>query len=101
MTSSLAGHRRLSALTGSSPIARRPARFLAGLELFTGSAALAGGVLLAVAPDGSLLQADPAALAGSPFADYRWPGVLLAALVGGGYLLTGGWQWRSLPGARA
>jgi len=57
--------------------------------LVTGAAALVGGLLLAAAPDGSLLSADPAVLAGSPFADYRWPGVLLATLVGGGYLLTG------------
>jgi hypothetical protein len=81
-------------------IARRPRRVLAGLELCTGAAALAGGVLLAVAPDGSLLKADPAALAGSPFPDYRWPGILLAALVGGGYLVTGIWQARSGWGAR-
>jgi hypothetical protein len=82
-------------------IARRPRRALAGLELVTAATAVAGGLLLAIAPDGSLLAADPAALAGSPFADYRWPGILLAALVGGGYLLTGVWQARSGAGARA
>lgn len=71
------------------------------LELFTGATALVGGLLLAVAPDGALLRADPAVLAGSPFTDYRWPGVLLATLVGGGYLITGLWQWRSGAGARA
>lgn len=71
------------------------------LELFTGATALLGGLLLAVAPDGALLRADPAVLAGSPFTDYRWPGVLLATLVGGGYLITGLWQWRSGAGARA
>lgn len=101
MTSSRRGLRRVAVPLDLPPIARRPARVVAGLELFTGTAALAGGVLLAAAPDGSLLQADPAALAGSPFADYRWPGVLLATLVGGGYLLTGIWQWRAGPGARA
>jgi hypothetical protein len=82
-------------------MARRPRRFLVGLELITGATALVGGVLLAIAPDGSLLAADPAVLAGSPFADYRWPGILLATLVGGGYLLTGWWQARSGVGARA
>jgi peptidoglycan/LPS O-acetylase OafA/YrhL len=66
-------------------------RVLLGLELVTGATAVAGGVLLAVAPDGSLLRADPAALRGSPFSDWRPPGVLLATLVGGGYLLT---AWR-------
>ena len=82
-------------------MARRPRRILVGLELVTGATALVGGVLLAIAPDGSLLAADPAVLAGSPFADYRWPGILLATLVGGGYLLTGWWQARSGVGARA
>jgi hypothetical protein len=61
---------------------------------------LAGGVLLAAAPDGSLLRADPAVLAGTPFSDWRVPGVLLAGLVGGGFLLAGWWQWRGYPHAR-
>jgi hypothetical protein len=65
---------------------------LAAVELTTGAAALAGGTLLAAAPDGSLLRADPAVLAGTPFTDWRVPGLLLAVLVGGGYLLTGWWQ---------
>jgi hypothetical protein len=43
-------------------------RALVALEL-TGATGLAGGVLLAAAPDGSLLRADPAALAGTPFSD--------------------------------
>jgi hypothetical protein len=92
--------RRAAVPSARARITRRPRRVLAGLELSTGAAALAGGVLLAVAPDGSLLKADPAALVGSPFPDYRWPGILLATLVGGGYLLTGIWQARSGWGAR-
>jgi hypothetical protein len=60
----------------------------------TGATGLAGGVLLASVPDGSLLHANPSALAGTPFGDWRVPGVLLAVLVGGGFLLTGWWQWR-------
>jgi hypothetical protein len=68
-------------------------RTLVILELATGVAALAGGMLLAAAADGSLLRADLDALAGTPFTDWRVPGVLLAALVGGGYLLAGWWQW--------
>ena len=74
---------------------------LAGVEIGTGVLAVAGGLLLAIAPDGSLMKADPTALAGSPFSDYRVPGVLLATLVGGGYLLAGAWQWRDGRGARA
>jgi len=70
------------------------------LELVTGAAGLAGGVLLAAAPDGSLLRADLAVLAGTPFSDWRVPGVLLAGLVGGGFLLAGWWQWRGGRHAR-
>jgi hypothetical protein len=75
-------------------------RALVGLELVTGIAGLAGGVLLAAAPDGSLLRADPSVLVGSPFGDWRVPGVLLAGLVGGGFLLAGWWQWRGYRHAR-
>ena len=39
-------------------------------------------------------------LAGSPFSDWRVPGVLLAGLVGGGFLLAGWWQWRGHRHAR-
>jgi hypothetical protein len=97
-TTSSAGRRNRT----EPPVAtRRSERALARLELGTGVLAVIGGALLAIAPDGSLMNADPATLAGSPFADYRWPGVLLATLVGGGYLLTGLWQRRGGPGARA
>ena len=75
-------------------------RVLVALELVTGVAGLVGGVLLAAAPGGSLLRADPATLAGSPFSDWRVPGVLLAGLIGGGFLLAGWWQWRGHRYAR-
>ena len=70
------------------------------LELTTGVTALTGGVLLAAVPDGSALHASPSVLAGTPFSDWRVPGVLLAVLVGGGFLLTGWWQWRDRAHAR-
>lgn len=75
-------------------------RTLVVLESVTGAAGLAGGVMLAASPDGALLRADPAVLAGTPFSDWRVPGVLLAGLVGGGFLLAGWWQWRGLRYAR-
>jgi len=62
--------------------------------------ALLGGGLLAARPDGSLLQAKLSDLAHSPFADYRLPGVLLAVLVGGGFVGTGVWQTLRGPFAR-
>jgi len=74
------------------PGARWARRALVALETGTGAAALAGGALLAAAPDGRLLRADPGTLAGTPFTDWRLPGLLLAALVGGGYLFAGWWQ---------
>jgi hypothetical protein len=73
--------------------ARRVNR-LAALELAIGSAAVAGGLLLVAAPDGSLLHANVSALARSPFPDWRIPGVLLGCLVGGGYLWSAWWLWR-------
>jgi hypothetical protein len=78
---------------------RRGRRALVVVELVTGAAGLAG-VLLAAAPDGSLLRADPATLAGTRFSGWRLPGVLLAGLVGGGFLLAGWWQWRGYRHAR-
>ena len=62
------------------------------LELAAGVLAVAGGVLLVAAPDGSLLQLDAAMLGGSPFGDWRLPGILLADLVGGGFLAAGMWD---------
>jgi hypothetical protein len=98
----------MSSATRARRAARQPAtrqagaarRVLVALELVTGATGLAGGVLLAAAPDGALLRADPATLAGTPFADWRVPGVLLAGLVGGGFLLAGWWQWRGRWHAR-
>jgi hypothetical protein len=76
------------------------ARVLVAIELATGAAALAGGLLLAVEPDGSLLQARSSALENGPFGDWRVPGVLLAVLVGGGFLGAAWWQHRRRPFAR-
>jgi hypothetical protein len=75
-------------------------RALVALELVTRGCGPGWGVLLAASPDGSLLRADPAVLAGTPFSDWRVPGVLLARLVGGGFLLAGWWQWRGHRYAR-
>jgi len=68
---------------------RRSTRALATLELVSGAAAIAGGTLLVVRPDGSLLMTKSAALAGTPFSDWRVPGVLLGTLVGGGGIVAG------------
>jgi hypothetical protein len=76
---------------------RRRRHVVVGLELFTGFAAMVGGLLLIIEPDGSLLQAEMSSLQGSPFENWRLPGVLLATLVGGGFLLAAActhWDWR-------
>lgn len=90
------GPRRLSKPSSRPPLER----WLIGLSLFTGLTALAGGLLLIAAPDGSLLRMDSTALKGSPFSDWRVPGVLLAVLVGIGFLLAAHWVWRRRRGAQ-
>lgn len=67
------------------------------LQLFTAVTALAGGALLVIRPDGSLLSADTALLAGTPFSDWLVPGLLLAVLVGVGFLAVGWWRWIQGP----
>lgn len=93
MSKAFAIHQPALARPRGKPKPNRARRTLVALELATGAAALVGGALLAAAPDGSLLKADPAVLAGSPFSNWRVPGLLLAALVGGGYLLAGVWHY--------
>ena len=65
-------------------------KILIALEVFTGLTAVAGGVLLMVRPDGSLLWIAPSALSAlahnSPLPDFFIPGLLLAVIVGGGML---------------
>ncbi|MCQ1995800.1 hypothetical protein [Arthrobacter sp. zg-Y1171] len=59
------------------------------LEFGTAGAALGGGILLALRPDGAFLHADPSVLRRTPFRDWRLPGLLLAMGCGGGYLGAG------------
>jgi hypothetical protein len=73
---------------------------LVALEFFTGTVGFISGLMLIARPDGSLLHAKMSALSGSPFDDWRLPGLLLACLVGGGFLVSGEWQLRGLPHAR-
>lgn len=49
-----------------------------------GIGALAGGVALVSRPDGSVMQFNVALLAGSPFADFLVPGLVLGGLFGVG-----------------
>jgi hypothetical protein len=65
----------------------RTRKALLGIEAFLGVSAVGGGLALAAAPDGRLLAADPSVFAQSPFADFLFPGILLAVFVGWGGLL--------------
>ncbi len=51
-----------------------------------GLGAMAGGLSLALKPDGSVMQFDVKLLAGSPFSDYFLPGLILFGLFGVGSL---------------
>jgi len=53
-----------------------------------GLGALAGGAMLVSRPDGSAMGFNVALLAGSPFADYLIPGLILGGLFGVGSLVT-------------
>lgn len=65
-----------------------------------GLGALAGGIALASKPDGSVMQFDVSLLAGSPFSDYFYPGLILGGLFGVGSFVVAGiglLQWRIAP----
>lgn len=49
--------------------------------------AMAGGMLLMLAPDGSLLQLPRDFMHSTLFADFFWPGMVLFSVIGLGHLL--------------
>ena len=76
--------------SGSIP---RPAMTRAGrtavvLLIVLGVGALAGGAALIAQPDGSVMKFPPSLLAGSPFSDYFFPGLILGGVFGLGSLAT-------------
>ncbi len=60
---------------------------VAGLVLL-GIGALAGGIALVTAPDGSNMGFETALLADTPFSDYLLPGLILGGLFGIGSLVV-------------
>ncbi|WP_258723633.1 hypothetical protein [Cellulomonas sp. NS3] len=80
------GHRVFNASVRGGALARQ-AR--AVVEVLTGAAALGGGSLMIVRPDGSLIGLQLDLLHRTPFTDWRLPGVLLAGLVGTAFVVAG------------
>jgi hypothetical protein len=71
-----------------------------GFLAFLGLGALAGGIALVIRPDGSVMGFDTGILAGSPFADFLVPGIILGGLFGIGSLIVVGLglaHWRIAP----
>ena len=62
---------------------------LGALEGFVGLGALAGGAALFFAPDGSILRMPVSLLHGTPFNDYRIPGLILLVANGAVNSLAG------------
>jgi hypothetical protein len=73
----------------------RPELHLAGrlclaFLVLLGVGALAGGIALASSPDGRVMHFDVGLLAGSPFADFLVPGLILGGLFGfGSFVVVG------------
>jgi len=63
---------------------------LGGLQTFIGVGALAGGLMLMLEPSGSGMGFPVELLQGSPFPDYRIPGVFLFTVNGLGSLVGAG-----------
>lgn len=80
----------------SQPISQgipRPRLGLAGwltivALILLGLGALAGGIALVMAPDGSVMGFETSLLAGSPFSDFLVPGLILGGLFGVGSLVV-------------
>lgn len=70
------------------PELHRAGRLAIALLAFLGFGAVGGGVALILSPDGSAMHWDRSMLAGSPFADFLVPGLILVGLFGLGSLAT-------------
>jgi hypothetical protein len=77
---------RLSSPAGVQPGQKWLRRALIGLELFTGIAAVGGGILLIAGPSTMLPPVEY--LRSSPFTSYTVPGIALLVLIGGSNVLA-------------
>ena len=67
------------------------------LELLLSIGALAGGLVLILAPRGEIMPLPLSALAGSPFDTYFGPGLILFTVLGLGPLIAVGLTWQRHP----
>jgi hypothetical protein len=82
--------------------ALRPvAKAALALEILLSVGALGGGVILMVAPRGEIIPLPLSALAGSPFATYFQPGLILFGVLGLGPLVAARLAWLRHPLAPA
>lgn len=75
----------------------RVAKGAIALEVVLSIGALAGGLILMLAPRGEILPLPLSALAGSPFDTYFVPGLILFAVLGFGPLVAARLAWRRHP----
>lgn len=83
--------------TEQRPQLSRLARAVIALEVLLAIGALAGGLLLVVAPRGEIIPLPLSALAGSPFDTYLAPGLILFTVLGIGPLLAARLAWQRRP----
>ncbi|MCB9184008.1 MAG: hypothetical protein H6591_08815 [Flavobacteriales bacterium] len=60
---------------------------LIAVQAFLAVNAMAGGLMLMLAPDGNLLQLPPSFMRTRLFPDYFWPGLILFAVLGLGHAI--------------
>jgi hypothetical protein len=75
----------------------RVAKCALALEAVLSIGALAGGVILVLAPRGEILPLPLSALAGSPFDTYFVPGLILFSVLGFGPLVAARLAWLRHP----
>ena len=76
---------------------RRVAKGALALEVVLGIGAIAGGLILMLAPRGEILPLPLSALAGSPFDTYFVPGLILFGVLGFGPLVAARLAWLRHP----